>query len=184
MSADWKKRALVAEAKLAGYRRLRDEASAVHSAFIEWKSNIGVRGRTLPLDRLIEPKLDELEEELAHLDVVDPPFDFFAQRTTKLDRNLTVERARGLGTCSKFDLGTMKVLLDAEQPDAAKLVGLIFQLVQLADMASIQAGSDEKAVTQRWLQERAPALAMLLIATRLLNPEVPVEASDIQALAG
>lgn len=172
MSEDWKKRAMEAEAKLRGYRALRGLAHAVFRARQE------VSGVQLELD----VALDEMFEELA-CQGDDAPFDAFRQVTSKLASNVTVREVGGMTEVSRLDFRTGTIDVNASAPPAAKLIGLLFQLVQIADLSCARSGSPIPAVMPGWIQDRVPSLAMLLVATRLLNPEIPVDVSDVQALA-
>lgn len=177
-AADWKKRALAAEAKLHGYRRLREIAEVAYKAYVDDGS--------ANLDQA-DDAMDHLRAELASLDVVAPEypgarFDVFDQVTKGLSSPLTIRRKANLGAVSTLDMQNGVIEIDAAQPDAAKLVGLVFQLVQLVDVAAMASGSEDALASPRWIQDRAPGLVALLLATRLIDPDVPVTIEDVVAL--
>ncbi len=166
----WKKRALAAEAKVHGYRVLRGHAHKVFRASLE-------DGRPE-----LDAAIDDLSAELDCLDQVHPKFAPFAQTTTKLKENFVVrETFVKDAPVSDLDLMHRVIAINGMNPEAAKAVGLLFQLVQIADIAAAK-GSEHPRVDAGWIQDRAPALLVLLIAFGLLNPEVAVDVAEIAAL--
>src|SRR5579859_4601588 len=163
--ADWKKRALAAEAKLAGYRRLRELADKVYAA-----TTRGPGDEPDALDGLIE----DLGSELYHLDVVDPPKDFLNQKVDRVGLEIRTSSVMG-ETVAAFDPKERRIEVNADAPPAAQFAGLLYQLMQAADLACLNDGLAGARAAPDWLQTRSGALLALLIATGLLNPKVPVE---------
>lgn len=179
-AAEWKKRALVAEARLHGYRRLREIAERVVQA--EFNEQVGAKDSGIDYDAAIE----EMVRELGCLDEVHPPRVFFKQVVTQFQPTLRIELSSLLDEGTISDLKLVPELLisvNAHVPPAAQFVGLLFQLLQLSDIAASQLEEGEPTVTAKWFQDRAPALLVLLIATGLLNPEVPITAADVESIA-
>lgn len=121
---EWKKRALAAEGKLSGYRRLREISEEILRSVCERDAAAKARA------------IDAMSEELASLDIVDPPRDPYAQ-TIELDDDKKVEvRLRaGLGHCSTMDVDKGLIEVEALQPEEGKAIGLFFQVLQLADIS-------------------------------------------------
>lgn len=179
-AAEWKKRALVAEARLHGYRRLREIAEKVVQA--DFNEQVGAKDSGIDQELVME----ELSRELGCLDEIHPPREFLKQTVTQLQATLRIELSSVLdeGMISNLQLQPeLLISVNANVPPAAQYVGLLFQLLQLSDLAASQLEDGEPTVTAKWFQDRAPALLVLLIATGLLNPEVPVSASDVEAIA-
>ncbi len=177
MSVDWKKRALAAEGKLSGYARLRETAEKL----LRESFDAAVSRKKIP-----EECFEELRLELMVLDEVDPPRDFLGQRVEVSGNPISIRLVNDLGdrvSSLRLD-GEIGIDVNASVPDAAKYVGLLFQLVQLADIAAASAGSKEGTISASWIQDRAPSILALLIATGLLNPQVPVTVQDLAALEG
>ena len=171
-SGEWKKRALAAEAKLAGHKRLRALAEKVaHQANEDTKCSKWAN------------LVDELGTELYHLDVVDPPKDFLNQKVAKVDIEIRTSSVMG-DSVSSFDPRGRLVEVNAQAPAPAQYAGLLYQLVQAADLACANNGLSGGRVSAEWLQSRCGALLALLIATGLLNPAVPVEYGDVESISG
>lgn len=121
---EWKKRALAAEGKLSGYRRLREIGEEVLRAVCERDAANKARA------------IDAMAEELATLDVVDATRDPFMQRIDLGDgKALEVRLRAGLGACSTMDVEKGIIEIEALQPEEGRAIGLFFQLLQLTDIA-------------------------------------------------
>ncbi len=171
VNVDWKVRALVAEDSL---RALRGLCHAVFRARNEYE----VRPR-LELDVAI----DEMVEELCAVEDAHPPFDPFNQETKGLAPNFRISEVGGMTYLSRMSLKDSTIEVNSGAAPPAKLVGLLFQLVQLADVSCARAGSAFPLAQVAWIQDRMPSLLVLLLAAGLVNPEVPVTVADIKNLA-
>lgn len=178
-AATWKKRALVAEARLHGYRRLRAIAEQVVQA--DFNEQVGAKDSGLDPEIVME----ELSRELGCLDEVHPPRDFFKQNLEGLNAKIEIARSSLLGDkVSDLELNpAIRITVNAAAPEAAQYVGLLFQFLQLADLAASQFDEAEPVVTAKWIQDRAPALLVLLLASGLLNPETGITTADVDVLA-
>lgn len=165
----WKKRALAAEAKVHGYRVLRGHANQVFRASLEEN------------DAELAAAIGDLAAELESLETVHPPFTPFVQQTTKLGENFAVrETFVKDAPVSELFPQERAIVINGTLPESAKAVGLLYQLVQIADMAA--ANEEFPRVSAGWIQDRAPALLVLLIAFGLLNPDVGVSIPELKAL--
>lgn len=131
---EWKKRALAAEAKLSGYRRLREIGEEVLRSVCERDAAAKARA------------IDSMSEELATLDVVDAPRDPFMQRIDIGNgKTLEVRLRAGLGSCSTMDVEKGIIEIESIQPEEGRAIGLFFQILQLADIAvAVQEGGPPK----------------------------------------
>lgn len=186
-AAEWKRRVLKAEAQNRTLGVLRGLANIAFRAWLEEAEPEQVLfGKRYPD---LAAALDDLWEVLAHVDELDPPHDFFSQRTSGLTCPLEIRERKALGSVSTLALsdgtpGSANVVeVDADLPTAAKAIGVLFQLVQLADLAALKEGAEDAMVSPRWIQDRAPALLVLLAATRFLHPALPVTVADVAALS-
>jgi len=168
IAVDWKRRAIEAERMLEHYKTFRKR---VDVALLE--QDKGLR----------DDMLDDLFAESVFLEDAKKPRAFFDQVAKVLDANVTLRTTELLpdGILSRFDHEHLLVEISAKANDAQKLIGTVFQLLHVADLAASTEAGLPLAVTPAWLQDRVPAFALLLVATGLLNPEVPVAASDIEA---
>lgn len=180
--AEWKKRALKAEAQVRTLRTLRGLVDIAFRANLEDEVNEARFAKDYPE---LSKALDDLFEEACHLDDLEKPFDFFDQRTTKLSTPVVVRRRKALGSVSTLAPGSAEAVIEVDEdaPPAAQAIGVLFQLVQLADMAAASTpGTEIPMVSPAWIQDRAPALLVLLLATGLANPALPVDVADVAAL--
>lgn len=169
-SVEWKRRALAAEGKLSGYRRLRENAEAVISAVCQ-------RNAHLKADAI-----DGMAEELACLDVVDAPRDLFIQ-TIELGENqkLEVRLKAGIGVSSRLEPETGIIEVEALQPNEGRVIGLFFQVLQYADIAiSVAMGTTTK-LDADYLHGFAPMLLALCVELGLLTPQLNVTGASLEA---
>lgn len=170
---EWKKRALVAESRLHNYRKF----VAMFDRMNERKLEGGIQSKEFQ---------DALEDLMIDSGVVydlDPPFKFYDQVTKGLEQPIKIEQQAGLGSMSVLDVENRKIAINPSMSDAAKALALLFQLVQFADVAAAETGSAEPRVPASWIQDRAPALLLLLVATNVLNPAMGVTTNAILAAA-
>jgi hypothetical protein len=162
----WKKRALAAEAKLAGYRRLRELAEKAMASEVSGEAF----------------DFRDLAGELLMLDVADKSPEFFDQKIGSIEIRTVV----GLGAMSTME-GTdgdgVLIKLDAGTSTAGRAIGLLYQLAQYVDIAAAQEGSTEPQVSAAWLMVRIPSLLVLLLSAGLLHPLFPVSPEDVVAAA-
>lgn len=176
---EWKKRALVAEAKLHGYRRLREIGDELLPILLEDRpdTNSSEFGYAV----------DSLRDELATLDAVDPPKDFF---------NQTVEPAPGVKIvvctvtqekCSTLDVEDAKILIRSDQPIEGKVFGLVFQMLMISDAAAAVATTgDPETATSMSPEHRntfTASIIALLAAMDLLNPALGITATSMLEFA-
>lgn len=156
---EWKKRALAAEAKLSGYRRLREVGEELLRSVCERDAGAKVCA------------IDTLSEELATLDVVDAPRDPFMQKIDIGDgKTIEVRLKAGLGSCSSLDLEKGIIEIEALQPDEGKAIGLLFQVLQLADVAvTLQTGQPQR-LDERYLHAFVIPVLTLCVELGLLAP--------------
>jgi len=169
-SVEWKRRALAAEGKLAGYRRLRENAEAVLSAVCERNA------------RAKADSIDAMAEELACIDVVDAPRDIFLQ-TIELGENqkLEVRLKVGIGVSSRLEPETGIIEVEALQPNEGRVIGLFFQVLQYADIAvSVAMGTPTK-LDADYLHGLSPMLLALCVELGLLSPQLNVTGASLEA---
>lgn len=156
---EWKKRALAAEAKLSGYRRLREVGEEILRSVCERDSDAKVRA------------IDAMAEELATLDVVDVARDPFMQ-TIDLGEGKTLEvrLKAGLGCCSTMDTDKGIIEVEALQPEEGKAIGLFFQVLQLADIAVSISNEEPQKLDERYLHAFVAPVLSLCVELGLLSP--------------
>jgi hypothetical protein len=167
-AADWKKRALAAEAKLHGYRRLREIGEEILKAALE-ESQGGPSINT-----------DELRDELVTLDIVEPPRNFYNQDIDLDGARLVVREKTGMIGCADLDYQNGVVEINASQPDEGKAIGLLFHLAQLADVACGMVLGSGQALNAERLHQFSPALLSLLAVTGLLNPAMGITPDGVE----
>lgn len=175
-AAYWKKRALQLEEKLHNYRKLLVYIDAVVHA----KNAISTEGSSRRAS-LIEA-IDELADESRIVDhVEDEGLDLFSQKDIDLvdGAQLTIQKVTGLGTSSEFDFETSTISIDADQPLEGKVIGLVFQLLQIADVGASISMKVPQALDSERLHAMTPVLISLLAATGFLNSAVGVTAKSI-----
>lgn len=164
-AAEWKKRALAAEAKLSGYRRLREIGEEVLRAVCE--RDAGAKARAI----------DAMAEELASLDIVDAPRDPYLQ--THLDGNrLEVRLKAGLGCCSKLDPEKGIIEVESLQPDEGKAIGLFFQVLQLSDIAVSLRNGEPQKMDENYLHAFVVPFLALCVELGLLAPSFETITAD------
>lgn len=171
-AAEWKKRALVAEAKLYGYQRLRELGEKVITAVADDASATSVGDA-----------VDELGAELLSLEIVDPPRDYYNQviELTEELRFHVRTRARLGGSCSTLDVENGVVEIEALQPDEGKAIGLIFQVLQVADIVAAQEGEREPELSAAHLHDLVPAFMSISANLGLLEPKLGITHASIEA---
>lgn len=88
---------------------------------------------------------------------------------------ITYSRHRtSVSTLGKKDGKTYYISIDDSAKASEQLVGLFYQLVQLADIAALQEGGIAPMVSPAWLQERVPGLVALALGLGLLDPELGI----------
>lgn len=158
-AAEWKRRALAAEAKLSGYRRLREIGEEVLRAVCERDASAKARA------------IDAMSEELATLDVVDAPRDPFAQKIDLGDgKELEVRLRAGLGSCSTMDVQKGVIEIESLQPDEGKAIGLFFQVLQLADIAVATRDEQPPKLDEAYLHAVIVPFLALCVELGLLAP--------------
>lgn len=158
-AAEWKKRALAAEAKLSGYRRLREVGEEVLRSVMERDASAKARA------------IDSMSEELATLDVVDAPRDPFMQRIDLGDgKTLEVRLRAGVGHCSTMDVSKGLIEVEALQPEEGRAIGLFFQVLQLADIAIATRDEQPIKLEEKYLHAIIPPFLALCVELGLLSP--------------
>ncbi len=175
----WKKRALAAEAKLHGYRRLRELADAVTT---ESFNAAVAKSYTEDLDTAVVAMIGEIQ----CLEVVDAPKDYFDQ---ELDLGegvkLSIKTRGGLSGCADLNVDAGEIVINGDQAAEGKAIGLVFHLAQLADIATgMHLGGEKQVLTGPRLHSFAPALLSLLAVTGLLNPELGVTHEGVERFVG
>ena len=158
-AAEWKKRALAAEAKLSGYRRLREVGEEILRSVCERDAAAKARA------------IDAMSEELATLDVVDAPRDPFMQKIDLGDgKTLEVRLKAALGSCSTMDVQKGVIEIESLQPDEGKAIGLFFQVLQLADIAIATRDEQPVKLDEAHLHAIVPVFLALCVELGLLAP--------------
>lgn len=158
-AAEWKKRALAAEAKLSGYRRLREVGEEILRSVCERDASAKARA------------IDAMAEELATLEVVDAPRDPFLQRIDLGDgKQLEVRLKAGLGSCSTMDVQKGIIEIESLQPDEGKAIGLFFQVLQLSDIAVATRDGKPPRLDETYLHAVIVPFLALCVELGLLAP--------------
>lgn len=172
-AAEWKRRALIAEGKLSGYQRLRELGEKVVSAVAGGADS----------DISVADAVDELGSELVVLDIVDSPRDYFNQ-VIELTEELRfhVRTRAGLGgSCSTLDVENGVVEIESLQPDEGKAIGLVFQVLQVADIVAAQEGEREPELSASHLHNLVPAFMSISANLGLLEPRLGITHASIEA---
>jgi hypothetical protein len=169
-SAEWKKRALIAEGKLAGYQRLRAISETIIAAVVQGD----------PKKRIAAT--NELSDELAALDVVDVPHDFYNQIVELSDElQIRVRSRAGLGHCSTLDVENSIIEVEALQPEDGKAIGLMYQCFQVADIITAQLNETEPQLQSDYLHILVPMFLSLTSALGLLHERMNITPASIEA---
>lgn len=100
----------------------------------------------------------------------------FDRAATGLEANIRVQTATlPASELSRLDAEIGLITVARNATDAQKLVGLVFQLIQLADIETAKQNGAGTGV------DRAATVTLLLIATGLINPEIGVTVADLEA---
>lgn len=170
---EWKKRALAAEAKLSNYRKCLTYADAVGTALVSRG-----RGDSTKTDEAIA----ELMIEVGMVQEFDPPRDFWNQRVSldgTEEETLAIRSVTNLAGCAVLDLENGVIEIKQDQPDEGKVIGLLFQMAQLADIASSAELDLPRVLVPDRLHLFAPVLAVLLEGSGLLNPALGMQVPAI-----
>lgn len=169
-AAEWKRRALAAEGKLSGYRRLREHGEEIARAVCEGDTDARVNA------------IDSLVEELACLDIVDAPRDHFNQVVELEEGMRFIVRSRArLGSCSTLDPESAVIEVEALQPSEGKAIGLFFQVLQIADIAAAKQNETEPELSADHMCSLVPAFMSLASELGLLDPGLGITTSSLEA---
>lgn len=175
---EWKRRALAAEKEVAAYRRVKAEADEAFRTYLQ------VGPDMVPVD--LGQAIESLSDELSRVESVVKfrPRDFFNQKVA-IDHgghvaDFEIVERPNLGQCSTLDFFDARIEIERDQPASAKAIGLLFQLVQLADVAASVTRKAESELSAAHLHQFVPGLLALLALTGMLNPEMPVTVDSIE----
>jgi hypothetical protein len=166
---EWKRRALAAEAKLSGYKRLREAGDEV------------IRRHVMKDKAAKADAIDNLAEELSCLDVVDASPDFFNQSVQLGEATIVVRTRAGIGHCSTLDIEHAVIEIEALQPDEGRAIGLFFQVLQLADVASSRMTQLEQAFSGEYLHNFTPAFLALACELGIIDRRLNITAASLDA---
>ncbi len=173
-AADWKKRAMVAEAKLANHRNLREAAELVSIAGAKSFVVIGSR---------LDGALVNLRDELGVLEEIGeaPKLDHFNQIVKVRSRGgserlLQIRTVKNLGALATINYEEAVIAVDDASSTEAKLYGLMFQFLQLADYSAIilTGGDGSEKISADRMHQMVPNVLALLITSGLLTKDIRV----------
>jgi hypothetical protein len=166
---EWRERALAAEAKVTSLRKLYDQAATARAAWADWDGPVDDQWMVAPSAARLISEMEAMGHLLDAFEHVLPARDYFDQKTSLFEI-----RTANIDVASIVNVEQARITLSSKLDWTEKMIAFVYQVVQLADMASADEMKQPVVLGSAKLHLMASTVTGLLASASLLPDELGI----------